>query len=120
MRGGWVVWLFSTLALASCRHTPATFSAETTRAGDYLGSLEHGGRTRTYWVHIPSGYDGVHPMPLVLALHAAAGNATNGERLMQWAPKADAEGFLLVSPNGVGASIPILKMGVWNAGACCG
>ena len=80
-------------------------------------TLEFGGRTRTYLVHPPLGYDGKTPLPLVLVLHGAIQGATNVERMSGMSAKADKESFLAVYPNGTSGSglAP-----TWNAGACCG
>jgi polyhydroxybutyrate depolymerase len=86
-------------------------------AGTVSKKLEFGGRTRTYLVHPPKGYDGQPPLPLVLVLHGAIQGATNVERMSGMSAKADKENFLAVYPNGTSGSglAP-----TWNAGACCG
>jgi polyhydroxybutyrate depolymerase len=84
-------------------------------AGTESKTLEFGGRTRTYLVHPPKGYEG--KLPLVLVLHGAIQGATNVERMSGMSAKADKENFLAVYPNGTSGSglAP-----TWNAGACCG
>lgn len=86
-------------------------------AGTESKALEFGGRTRTYLVHPPKGYEGKLPLPLVLVLHGAIQGATNVERMSGMSAKADKENFLAVYPNGTSGSglAP-----TWNAGACCG
>jgi len=86
-------------------------------AGTESKTLEFGGRTRTYLVHSPKGYDGKKILPLVLVLHGAVQGATNVERMSGMSAKADKENFLAVYPNGTSRSglAP-----TWNAGACCG
>jgi len=80
-------------------------------------TLEFGGRTRTYLVHPPAGYDAKTPLALVLVLHGALQGAANVESLSGMSAKADKEKFLVVYPNGTSRSglVP-----TWNAGACCG
>lgn len=56
-------------------------------------------------------------MALVLSLHGGGGNAYRHEETVRLAPKADAAGFLLVTPQGSGRRRDILT---WNAGNCCG
>ena len=86
-------------------------------AGTESKTLEFGGRTRTYLVHSPKGYDGKKILPLVLVLHGAVQGATNVERMSGMSAKADKEKFLVAYPNGTSRSglAP-----TWNAGACCG
>jgi polyhydroxybutyrate depolymerase len=86
-------------------------------SGTESKTLEFGGRTRTYLIHPPKGYDGKTPLPLVLVLHGAVQGAINVERMSGMSAKADKENFLVVYPNGTSRSglAP-----TWNAGACCG
>jgi len=86
-------------------------------AGTESQTLRFGGRTRTYLVHPPRGYDGKTPLPLVLVLHGALQGAAGVERMSGMSAKADKERFLVAYPNGTSRSglAP-----TWNAGACCG
>ena len=57
----------------------------------------------TYYIHVPAGYDPSRPMPVVVALHGAAGThlAANGASLqnrIDWTPLADANGFIVIAP----------------------
>ncbi|MEJ2456254.1 MAG: PHB depolymerase family esterase [Candidatus Thiodiazotropha sp.] len=73
-----------------------------------LFQFEHDGRTRSYFLYLPSAASRSQPLPLLLALHGGGGSAkrwpayTNGcfERLAETQP------FLLVYPEGV--------QGHWN------
>ena len=65
------------------------------------GRMRWDGAERTYSVRVPRGADSA-PVPLVIALHGRGGS---GERMVHWSgldAKADAEGFLLVAPDGTG------------------
>jgi len=86
-------------------------------AGTESKTFAFGGRTRTYLVHSPKGYDGKTPLALVLVLHGAVQGATNVQRMSGMSAKADKEKFLVAYPNGTSRSglAP-----TWNAGACCG
>jgi polyhydroxybutyrate depolymerase len=69
---------------------------------DNVATLAHGGYDRTYRLHIPASYDGVQPLPLVLALHGGGGTGENMVRLTgDLNDLADAEGFLVAYPDGV-------------------
>ncbi len=80
-------------------------------------SLLHNNITRTYLTHLPSGYTGTTPLPLVIAMHGGFGSATNLQDQSQLSVKADAEHFIVVYPEGVKN---ILGIRTWNAGWCCG
>jgi polyhydroxybutyrate depolymerase len=86
-------------------------------AGTESKTLEFGGRTRTYLLHSPEGYDGKAPLALVLVLHGALQGAASVEPVSGMSAKADKEKFLVAYPNGTSRSglAP-----TWNAGACCG
>jgi polyhydroxybutyrate depolymerase len=70
-------------------------------AGDYAQKLESGGLTRTFLVHIPSSYDGSADAPLVIALHGHGGTGAGQARLTHMSDVADANGFIVVYPDGV-------------------
>ena len=93
------------------------FELRAATPGDTSGTLEIGGRTRTYTVHIPPGYDGKTAAPLVLVLHGATQSSRGAERMSGMSEKADKEGFLVVYPEGTGR---IKDIPTWNSGACCG
>ena len=81
--------------------------------GDQLRSVEVGGRTKSYYVHVPPQYDPQQPIPVVLAYHGAM---TNGQIMAIFCglnKKADDAGFIVVYPNGNGSGKMML---VWNAG----
>ena len=81
-------------------------------AGDRGASLMHDGLRREFLIHIPPSYDNTRPVPLVLNFHGATSNAEQQRSLFsRMDATADAEGFIVVYPEGIGAS--------WNAGACC-
>lgn len=75
-------------------------------------SVDHDGRTRTFQVHLPDGYDSSTPTPLVLNFHGRGSTATQQQALSGMNAEADDEGFIAVHPQGVGNT--------WNAGFCCG
>lgn len=85
--------------------------------GDKTGTLEIGGRTRTYFVHVPTGYDGLKPLPLVFVLHGGGQSPESAERMSGMSTKADIENFLVAYPSGTGR---FSRMPTWNSGNCCG
>ena len=81
-------------------------------------SIPHKGLDRTYLLHLPGGYTGTSPLPLIIAMHGGFGNAYNMQNQSQLSIKADQENFIVVYPEGVKSDV--LKISSWNAGWCCG
>jgi predicted esterase len=77
-------------------------------------TLVHGGRTRSYRVHLPPSYREGLPMALVFALHGYGGTAAGFEKTTGFSRIADREGFIVVYPNAV-AFGPNQKQ-MWNGG----
>ena len=71
-----------------------------------------GGLTRTYRVHVPSGYDGRSPSRWCSTSTSSGANAEQQEAVSGMRGESDAHGFLVVYPQGVDDT--------WNAGTCCG
>ncbi len=95
--------------------------APITAPGGYRYSLEHGGRTRPYRVHVPPGYRSDAPAPLLLSLHGGGGSMdymAKDENYGQLSHAARA-GQVLVFPNGISRFRSGL-FATWNAGDCCG
>lgn len=84
------------------------------RTGTLPASLDFGGRIRTYLIHVPPGYDGKTPVPLVFVLHGATQSPDSAEKMSGMSAKADQEHFIVVYPSGTGGVV------TWNAGNCCG
>jgi polyhydroxybutyrate depolymerase len=102
-------------------------SGLTTGPGDYEWTIQHQGRTRSYKVHVPPGYDATKPTPTVVAFHGYSSNAVEQEGLSRMSQVANEKGFIAVYPNGL--SYPEVTgnrdAGLddtqsWNAGGCCG
>jgi polyhydroxybutyrate depolymerase len=91
-------------------------AAEPLSTGDHTRTLEHGGRARTYIVHVPPKYDPKQPTPVVLAFHGGGSNAEQMVRFCGLNEKADQETFIVVYPNGTGR---VERMLTWNGGNCC-
>ena len=82
-------------------------------------SLAHGGRTRTFGVYVPVGYDfaGATPAPVVMILHGGFGSGGQAFATARLAALADARGVVVVYPDGVASPGGVRT---WNAGGCCG
>jgi polyhydroxybutyrate depolymerase len=70
-----------------------------------------GGMNRSYVLHVPPNYTGQEPVPVVFDFHGLGGTGTSQMSTSNWRSVADAQGFIMVYPNGVGNS--------WNMGRCC-
>lgn len=67
--------------------------------GDHSLSVEVGDLNRHYIVHVPPGYDGKKPLPIVIMFHGGGGTARGVMRETGWAQKADTGVFLAVFPD---------------------
>lgn len=67
--------------------------------GDHHFTLVQGEVVRRYTVHVPPGYDGGRPVPVVVMLHGGGGTSQAAASETGWGAKADAAGFLAVFPN---------------------
>jgi polyhydroxybutyrate depolymerase len=94
--------------------------AKITAPGDHDYSIEFGGITRRYRVHVPKRYDAAKPAALLLSFHGGGGfmeYQANDENYGQIS-KSEQEGFIVVFPNGV-TRLKSGKLATWNAGSCC-
>lgn len=93
-------------------------------AGDHARSLVFDGKTRLYDLHVPPGYHGAAPVPLVLDFHGFGKNKTWQAGLSGFKELADSEGFIVAYPLGsFGAKndpeAPTDIGPAWDGGACC-
>ena len=85
--------------------------------GDHEFTIRHGGRARTYLVHVPART--ADRPAVIIAFHGGGGNAQGFQEYAELDGIADREGFLVVYPNGTGP-LP-RRLLTWNAGdGCCG
>jgi polyhydroxybutyrate depolymerase len=91
--------------VATCSLSPTAKPGETTE------TLSIGGLSRTYIVHVPAGYTGKTLVPVVFDYHPLDVSASTWKNITTWGATADAEGFIVVWPQGY--------MNSWNVGRCC-
>lgn len=87
--------------------------------GTYRDSMDlrTGIYRRSMQVHVPAGYTGTQPVPLVVVLHGAFSSARELAEISGWNALADEHGFFVLYPDGIGL-FGLLRH--WNAGHCCG
>lgn len=114
--------LFSALLFSGCASAAPT--QDGLSDGDAGFEIQHGGRTRSYSVHMPAGASS-KPLPLVVSLHGGGGNARVSALMTGFNDEADRSKFIVVHPNGTGQARPLLNalgrgfLLSWNAGTCC-
>lgn len=82
---------------------PNAMPEGTIRPGDYNRTIRSGGMARTYILHVPSGYDGSRPLPLVFVLHGLGGDAAGMVPMTGWSDQADQATFFVAYIDGTGA-----------------
>ena len=70
--------------------------------------------SRTYLLHIPTGYTGTKPVPLVVDYHALGGSGSSQRTLSGWDKKGDTIGFITAFPDSASNG-----GNAWNVGMCC-
>lgn len=63
--------------------------------------LEVAAKDRTVIVHVPTGYSGAQPVPLVLNMHGSGSDAAQQEALTGMDATADADHFIVAYPQGI-------------------
>jgi polyhydroxybutyrate depolymerase len=70
---------------------------------------------RALHVHVPPGYTGSAPVPLVILLHGVGVTGTFQDVYLRIAEQSDLRGFLYVYPDGLRGPLGPF----WNGAACC-
>jgi polyhydroxybutyrate depolymerase len=81
------------------------------KPGDGKRTVTVGTTSRTYYLHVPTKYDGTKPVALVVDFHGKGGNGTDEAKSNPYRSVIDAEGVLSACPDGLN--------GDWNIGPCC-
>ena len=79
--------------------------------GTTNGTIQVGGATRSYVLHVPANYTGKTPVPLVTDWHPILFTDTFEQTISGYQAKSDQEGFVVVWPQGIDNA--------WNVGPCC-
>ncbi len=94
-----------------CRKGNVICPAEALPAGDQNREIIVSDTTRAYTVHVPAGYLGNNPVPLVLDFHPIGLGPDWEQANSGYSALSDQEGFIVVWPQGLENS--------WNIGPCC-
>jgi polyhydroxybutyrate depolymerase len=81
--------------------------------GDSTKTVMVGTLNRSYLLHIPRGYTGTKPVPLVIDFHPLGGTGSSQANANGWKAKADSVGFITAYPNSYNSN------NSWNVGFCC-
>lgn len=96
-------------------HDPSNGSGGAATSDQTLVVAVPGFGNHSYQLHLPTGYTPSRPWPLLIALHGAGGPGTAPAAAAavrdEWAPIADANGFVVAAPVASGGS------GGWTAPA---
>ncbi len=87
--------------------------------GESRHPLTHDGLDRSYILLVPASVDWSRPVPLVFVFHGGTGNAESAVGSTGFNDVADANGFLVIYPNGTGPLEEDVFL-TWNGGTCCG
>lgn len=100
------------------RDTSGATTCPTTRlsAGDHRRTLNVKGASRSYILHVPSGYAGTSAVPLVVDFHPLGGSGQNEENASPYKAVTDPEGVVTAYPDGI---MSPTNLGAWNVGPCC-
>lgn len=64
-------------------------------------TMEHGGHTREYRLHVPAFYSVKEPVPLVFVFHGGGGKARGTEWFTGFSTLSEKHGFIVVYPQGI-------------------
>ena len=81
-----------------CGSTPAVPPGETKQ------TVVSGGTTYSYFQHVPPGYDGTTPLPLVVDFHGWSEGAAIHRTMTGLEPFGDTHGFITITPQAPGAA----------------
>jgi polyhydroxybutyrate depolymerase len=98
--------------------TPVTCPSPTLPPGDGMQTVQVSGASRSYFLHVPSTYDGTKPVPLIVDFHAITPSSTPAmqqRNLSTYPDVVDPEGVVMAFPSGLMGPSGV----AWNVGPCC-
>jgi polyhydroxybutyrate depolymerase len=83
--------------------------------GDGNETIQVGSLTRSYFLHVPSSYDGSKRVPLLMDFHFLGNSGSQEMHVSPYPTLTDSEGVIIAFPDGqVGPGGT-----AWNVGPCC-
>ncbi len=82
--------------------TPLVSLPKRVAANTTVEEVTSSDKVRQYRLHLPANNLLNQPLPLIINLHGYNSNAEQEEQVSQMSPKADASGFVVVYPQGLG------------------
>jgi len=95
--------------------TPIACPSPALKAGNTTRTVQVGGKTRSYVLHIPAKYDGAKPAALVVDFHGLGGTASGEVTGSPYPAQTDPDGAVMAFPAGLSGSLGTS----WNLGTCC-
>lgn len=86
----------------AARPSPGCASPAPVTSGEEKVTLDSGGVTRWYFRHVPPGYDGKRPTPIVIDIHGYSEGASVHTKMSALGPFGDEHGFVTITPQGRG------------------
>ena len=77
-------------------------------------TMQHSGLTRSYRLHVPTGYNANQPARLVTIFHGWGGDENEFLNDRTVIAEADARGYILVAPRGLGSGAPDFSLNSWS------
>jgi polyhydroxybutyrate depolymerase len=105
----------STAATGGAGGSAGTTCPGGAKPADGKKTITVGTTSRTYYLHIPTAYDGTKPAPLVVDFHGLGGSGTSEASSNPYRSVIDPEGVVSAYPDGVNGT----NGTGWNLGPCC-
>ena len=83
--------------------------------GDTMETVQAGGISRNYLLHVPSVYDGSKPVPLVVDFHGLHVSGAQERASSPYPAETDPDGAVMAFPTGLAGPSGT----AWNVGPCC-
>jgi poly(3-hydroxybutyrate) depolymerase len=79
-----------------------------------IHTLQHNDLARAYRLYLPSGYSATRPAPLVIVFHGWGGDENEFLDDVAVRREADAHGYVVVAPRGLGSGSPDERRNSWT------
>jgi polyhydroxybutyrate depolymerase len=84
------------------------------KAGNSTQTITSSGTSRSFIVHLPTGYTGSSPLPVIFDFHPLGGSGSGQEGSSHWDTKCDSVGCIAVFPESASNG-----GNGWDVGYCC-